>query len=388
MIGMWLIIALILLAGAGAAAALALAIRRKNVGYWLKSYILPPQPHEPEQPGEPLHIFIAVCDHWEPQLGGAPRDTAMAKVENWAREYPRMFEQFRDTSGRVPQHTFFFPAEEYRPEYIDRIGDLCHAGFGDVDVHLHHHNDTAAGFEDKLEQFRQTLFHRHGLLRRDPRTGQIAYGFIHGNWSLCNSRPDGAWCGVDHELGILLKTGCYADFTMPSAPSPTQTRIINSIYYARDIPGRRKSHDEGRLAAVGQPAPDNHLLMIQGPLTLDWERRQKGIIPRIENGDLIAGRPPSLSRMKYWRSAGVHVRGMPNWLFVKLHTHGCNDANMKAWLGGEMQQFHRELAQWAKSDKQIRYHYVTAWEMAQLVHQAEAGAAEPVISANLALAAP
>ena len=379
---MWLVIVGFAVAGAILSAGVLFAIRSKNMGYWLPDYLVPPQPAEAPDEGKPLHVFITVCDHWEPQLNGASPTVAMAKVERWAREYPRRYDEFRDSDGRAPQHTFFFPAEEYRPEYLDRIGDLCRAGYGEVDVHLHHKDDTAAALEDKLDAFRQTLFHRHGLLRRDPRTGEIVYGFIHGNWALCNSRPDGTWCGVNQELSVLLKTGCYADFTMPSAPNPTQTRIINSIYYARDVPGRRKSHDVGIIASVGQRAPIDHLLMIQGPLTLDWEQRRSGVVPHIENGDVTAGRAMSKRRLKHWLRAGVHVRGQPNWVFVKLHTHGCNNANMDAWLGDDMLRFHRDLRNMAEQDLRFHYHYVAAWEMAQLVHQAEAGATEPVIGAS------
>lgn len=361
-------------------------IHGKNMEYWLRAYLMPPQRAEAPDPTKPHHIFIAVCDHWEPQLNGASPAVAMAKVERWASEYPRRYGEFYDSDGRPPQHTFFFPAEEYRPEYIDRIAELCRAGYGDVEVHLHHKNDTAEALEAKLDTFRQTLFHRHGLLRRDPKTGEIAYAFIHGNWALCNSRPDGAWCGVDQELSVLLKTGCYADFTMPSAPSATQTKIINSIYYARDIPGRCKSHDRGQLALVGERAPPGHLLMVQGPLTLDWQNRRGGVVPRIENGDVTAGRAMSMQRLQCWLNAGVHVRGQPNWTFVKLHTHGCHDDNIGAWLGTEMLQFHRDLRVLAEQDGRVKYHYVTAWEMAQLVHQAEAGASEPVIRAPSARA--
>src|SRR5438132_607974 len=80
----------------------------------------------------------------------------------------------------------------------------------------------AGRFRRKLVWFRDVLAQRHGLLARDRTTGALGYGFIHGNWALCNSRPDGRWCGVNNELEILRATGCYADFTMPSAPHPTQ----------------------------------------------------------------------------------------------------------------------------------------------------------------------
>ena len=383
---MWFLVITAVLVTFALAAAVLAAVRRKNMGYWLPAYLKMLPRTETPNADEPLHVFLAVCDHWEPQLGGAPESVAMEKVENWVREYPRKYAGFCDSNGRPPQHTFFYPAEEYRPEYLDRVAELCRAGFGDVDIHLHHDNDTAAGLEDKLEEFRQTLFYRHGLLRRDPSTGNIVYGFIHGNWALCNSRPDGSLCGVDQEISVLMKTGCYADFTMPSAPSSTQTRIINSIYYARDIPGRRKSHDKGTLAVVGKPAPNDHLLFIQGPLMLDWQHRRKGIIPRIENGDVTGGRAMSMLRLQQWLRAGVHVKGQPNWRFIKLHTHGCNDANMKAWLGDEMQQFHRDLRAMTDADRRLRFHYVTAWEMAQLVHQAETGASEPVIGSPMKIA--
>ena len=80
--------------------------------------------------------------------------------------------------------------------------------------------------------FKELLADRHGLLARRRDTGELPYGFIHGNWALDNSRPDGRCCGVNNELAILRETGCYADFTLPSAPSPAQTAKINSIYYA------------------------------------------------------------------------------------------------------------------------------------------------------------
>lgn len=323
-----------------------------------------------------LHVFVAVCDHYEPQWGNASRSVALQRVEHWVSEYPGLFGGFRDCRGRPPQHTFFFPQDEYRPEYLDRLAELCRRGFGDVDIHLHHDGDTADGFREKLQRFRDVLADRHGLLRRDPLTGHVVYGFIHGNWALCNSRPDGRWCGVDEEIDVLRQTGCYADFTMPSAPSPTQTRTINSIYYARQRPGP-KSHDTGIPAVVGQAPPEDALLMIQGPLCLDWSSRKWGLLPRTENGDIHRGFMPTASRFRRWLRAAVHVWGRPDWIFVKLHTHGCKDGNRQAWLGEPMRRFHQQLADLQTRCPQLRLYYVTAWEMACLVHQAEAGRIEP-----------
>ena len=375
---------------------LLIAIRQRQMQLWLPSYLLPPPATRLEQikvaervrsvlssastpPGveqdspEPLDVFIAICDHYEPRGHGADHATAIQRVDRWCSEYPRLFGRFQDSDGRVPQHSFFFPQDEYHPEYLDRLSRLCADGWGDVEIHLHHDNDTANQLREKLEEFRDTLFHRHGLLRRDPLTGEIVYGFIHGNWALCNCRPDGRWCGVDQELTVLRETGCYADFTSPSAPCDTQTRTINSIYYATDIPGQRKSHDSGWRARVGATPPSEHLLIIQGPLELDWSRRKFGLIPRIENADLHAGFEPTWKRMQLWLKAGVHVAGQPNWVFVKLHTHGCKDGNIDMLLGDPTVRFHEELSRAAAAHPSFRYHYVTAWEMAQLVHAAERG---------------
>lgn len=360
-------------------------IRARDMQHWLGDYLFPAEPSGrigiPLALEETVHVFFALCDHYEPEFAKPPKDVSIAKVDRWVDEYPRLFGDYSDSDGRPPQHTFFFPQDEYAPEYLDRLVNLCEAGFGDVDVHLHHDGDTAEQLRDKLEAFRETLYHRHGLLRRDPLTGEIVYGFIHGNWALCNSRLDGRWCGVDQELTVLLETGCYADFTMPSAPSDTQTATMNSIYYARDLPGERKSHDRGVRATVGRPAPADHLLMVQGPLLFDWRNRKRGVMPRIENGDIHDGRSASWRRMQLWLKAGVHVAGKPQWKFVKLHTHGCKDGNIDTLLGPEMQAFHAALAQHADENPRFRYHYVTAWEMAQLVHQAEADAAAPDLSA-------
>ena len=160
--------------------------------------------------------------------------------------------------------------------------------------------------------YKELLARRHGLLPKDKGSGEIVYGFIHGNWALDNARPDGRYCGVNNELDILRETGCYADFTLPSAPDPSQTRTINSIYYAVDDPNRPRSHDWGIDVGTG-PAPRDALMIIQGPLVLNWRRRKWGILPRIENGCLQDNQPPARDRLDAWlRGAGpgLHPAGL------------------------------------------------------------------------------
>lgn len=353
------------------------AVVDRGLDRWVSAYMFPvdPAPHVVLD-RDPVDVFIAVCDHFEPEWNNVSPEAALGRVQRWCEDYPRLAQDFRDVDGRPPRHSFFFPQDQYRPEYIDPLAELCGAGFGEFDIHLHHDDDTPDGLEEKLSLFRDVLFHRHGVLRKDPTTGEIVYGFIHGNWALCNSRRDKQWCGVDHEIPILLKTGCYADFTMPSAPSDTQTRTINSIYYASDIPGQCKSHDLGVRAKVGATQPPDSLLMIQGPLLFDYSRPKFGLLPRVENGDLLGNHPPSLQRLNLWLQAGVIVQGRPNWRFVKLHTHGCKTENTEMLLGDPMRLFHQELAALHALQPNFRFHYVSAREMSELVHRAERGEAD------------
>lgn len=328
----------------------------------------------------PLRLFITIADHYEPMNGNVPASVQDERVSRWVTEYPKTFGDITDSRGRPPQHSFFYPAECYLADeqsvrHVERIAELCRSGFGDVEVHLHHDNDTSENLRATLLKFTSQLHDRHGLLKKSN-DGRLSYGFIHGNWALDNSRRDGRWCGVNDEITILRETGCYADFTMPSAPADAQTRQINSIYYAVDDPLKPNSHDSGVSAAVSRTSPKDSLLLIQGPLQLDWKRRRFGVLPGIENADLQGGFAPTEHRLKLWRQAAVSVQGREDWVFIKLHTHGAPEGNAGMLLGEPMQRFHKMLATQAARDSFL-YYYVTAREMADLVHQAEQGVAEP-----------
>lgn len=297
---------------------------------------------------------------------------ADARVDAWCREYPRLFSRFRDADGRPPRHTFFYPIEMYRPTEIERIAGLCEGGFGEVEVHLHHDNDTSENLRSTLLNWKRLLREKYQLLSTDKQTGEVRYAFIHGNWSLDNSRADGRKCGVNNELDVLRETGCYADFTMPAYPSECQTRKINSIYYAVDDPQRPKSHDDGVDVGSAPQAP-NSLMMVQGPLLLNWRSRKWGLVPRVENSNLQGNQAPSARRLDLWLRAHIHVPSRPDWIFIKLHTHGAPEANQAVILGQPMVRFHEFLSARAATDERFQFHYVTAREMYNLVKAAEAG---------------
>lgn len=370
------------------AAIVAWGVRRRNMQRWLGGHLAQSvrrrlsRRRRPRN--APIDVLLCIADHYEPSWDNASDEAADARVAAWVEDYPRLLGSFRDSDGRPPRHTFFYPIDQYEARHVDALADLCRQGYGEVEIHLHHDHDTAENLERTLLHYAQLFATRHGLLGRWP-DGRIAYGFVHGNWALDNARPDGRWCGVNNELDVLRRTGCYADFTLPSAPDITQTRKINSIYYAVGDDCRCRSHDRGIDVGKG-PAPQNGLMLIQGPLRL-WFPKGRWM-PRIENGCIQRGQSPTMERLEQWMRADVRVPTRPGWLFIKLHTHGAKESNRRVLLGEPMIEFHRSLARRAEQDPGFRYHYVTAREMYGLAKAAESGFSGPIRAAMDFIAGP
>jgi hypothetical protein len=294
-------------------------------------------------------------------------------MREWTEGYPRLAERHRDSDGVRPQHTWFYPAEDYRAEYLDALSDLCQRDLGEIELHLHHGHDTPASLRRRLEEA-VALFNRHGALITWGEPPLRTYGFIHGNLALDNSLGDPALCGVNSELEILRETGCYADFSLPTAPARSQTRKVNAIYYALDDPGAPKSHDGGVDAEVGVKPPDG-LLLVQGPLALDWRRRKFGLLPRIDNAHIGGSSPGTPARVRRWVRQRVHVRGRPEWVVVKVSCHGAEEHNFDPLLGDAGERLYSYLEAQYRDIPGSRLHYVTAREVYNIVKAAEAGRA-------------
>ena len=350
--------------------ALSWAIRARNMQIWLASYLRRRPPGPP--PHGPVHVMFCFVDHFEPAWGRVDLATQRQRVDRWCSDYRSLADAHHDADGRPPQHSFFYPEEEYLEEHLQKISALCAQGYGEIEIHLHHDDDTAENFNATISRFNELLHERHGVLSRDPNTGQLRFGFIHGNWSLDNSRADGRWCGINNELTLLRELGCYADFTLPSAPSDTQTRMVNAIYYATDDPLRPKSHNTGEPVRVGGSASGD-LMIVQGPLGLNWRERRFGLIPRIENADVRRGCPPTAARVDAWVRTGVHVEGRPEWVFIKVHTHGTQERDMDTLLGDAAHAMHAHLESAYNDGEQYVLHYVTAREVYNIIKAAEAG---------------
>jgi len=160
--------------------------------------------------------------------------------------------------------------------------------------------------------------------------------------------------------------------TLPATPSPAQTSKINSIYYATGRPGKCKSHDTGVDVEVGK-AESGDVMLIQGPIGINFKWRTPKGLPHVENADVRKACPPLRSRIDQWVSSQIHVQGRPEWAFIKVHTHGTQEADMDTLLGQPRHDMHTYLETKYNDGENYVLHYVSAREMYNIAKAAEAG---------------
>jgi hypothetical protein len=323
------------------------------------------------RPGDRVHLIIALADHFEPSivpLNGqlrAPYDEQERRVSFWCQEYPRLADPWRDNDGRPFVHTYFYPAEQYDRGLIQRLMDHSDAGWGEIEIHLHHGipvADTAENTRHQLIEFRDKLALDHACLSYLDGSGSPMYAFVHGNFALANSAR-GSFCGVDDEMQVLADTGCYADLTLPTAPfHPAQIAKINSLYECALSLNQAAPHRRGYDLKHGR-RPKVFPLMIQGPLMLRFGLSSRKI--GIENGAITKQNPLSIARLRMWKRAAICVGGRPDWLFIKLHCHSMDQTQQDVVLGVPMRDFLRELVEGANERSEV-LHFVTAREMANI----------------------
>ncbi|MFY9844572.1 MAG: hypothetical protein WA718_20680 [Terriglobales bacterium] len=323
---------------------------------------------------EPVHLMIAVADHFEPAIDldsgykRVPRSEQEQRLERWARDYPRAVEGWRDHDGRPFVHTYFYPAEQYDCGLVEMIAEHCHSGWGEIEIHLHHgmlEPDTAENTWRLLSNFRDQLAFHHRCLAVEEGSDQPRYCFVHGNFALANS-AGGRFCGVDSEMKVLAETGCYADFTLPTgAYHPAQTAKINSLYECGLPLTEAAPHREGNDLAAGR-VPGIFPLIVQGPLLVDLARSRRAFRPVFERGDITKPNPMNLDRLTLWKKARIHVAGRPDWLFIKLHCHSMDPTQKDAVIGDQFRKFLEQLVGGAEERKET-LHFVTAREMANII---------------------
>jgi hypothetical protein len=299
-------------------------------------------------------VFLFV-DHYEPGTG----DEGAARNREWLERYRAFADRHRDSYGRKPQHTWFYPYEQHDDAVMRELTRAVYEGYGEIELHLHHGDDTNESFPPLLAEAVEWFRARGAIVSED---GKTSFGFIHGNWSLDGSGRKER-CGVTRELTFLREAGCYADFTFPAAASVSQPRKVNAIYYARDD-DRPKSYDDGVEARVGAPRPRDGLLIFQGPINLKLGRRFTDAAALEERHE------PAPSRVDRWVATGIAVRGKPEWVFVKIHTHGIQGRRVVFSPEADAMMTYLE-ERYGGGD--WRLHYVTAREAYNIVRAAEDG---------------
>jgi len=312
-------------------------------------------------------IILIVANHFEPawsqsRLPLGIRDQ-IPRVQDWCLKAKRIGALIRDFDNVPFKHTNFYPAEQYSYDLLDILAGLQSDGLGEVEIHLHHGvdaPDTEKNLRQTLVDFRDRLASEHKCLSRMMAAPTPMYGFVHGNFALANS-AGGRCCGVDSEMKVLAETGCYADFTLPSAPDQSQVARINAIYECGGKLDRRRPHYSG--PSVSALRPPSLQILITGPLLLDWTRRKYGLpVPRVDGGALARNHPLDVRRFDKWIKAGISVEGRPEWIFVKLFCHGFFPQDQDYCIGEPLIQALGTLLELAHRTGAFKIHFATARE--------------------------
>jgi len=310
---------------------------------------------------QPTHVFLLIADHFEPRNKNAARD--------WMRRYVDMAARHRDSSGRPPQHTWFYPGEQASDGVLRMLASMTAAGLGEVELHHHHSFQTEATLRAALSRAIDR-FQQYGFLRTV--NGRTQFAFVHGNSGLDNSNgPE--LCGVDTEIRLLRELGAFADFTFPSLYLPSQPSSVNSIYAVRDD-DRPKSYDSRLpLSALRDGGAD--LMLFEGPLIVAPSLHIRHLFLDVDDGDIHAAEHASPRRVDRWIRADVHVAERPDWIFVKLFAHGVSTpGDADAVLGADYDDMLSYLERQYNDGRRYTLHYINAREAYNLARAAAEGA--------------
>jgi len=304
-------------------------------------------------PDSQRHLLFLMCDHYEPGFG----DEGVRRNLKWLAKFRPISEKHRDSAGNRFQYTWFYAYDHKNEPVLKALAEMTRDGYGEVEFHWHHPPADNQTFPPMLEEA-VAWFQTHGLLMTSGEKPETRFAFIHGNWALDGSQ---ARCGVTRELAILFRHGCYADFTFSTIGTASQPRRVNSIYYAQET-DEPKSYDDGIPAAVGQKISDRFMIF-QGPSSISWTGD-------LEYGAVESDPLPSRKRINAWMDANIHVRGRPEWMFIKVFSHGIQSE--RDILDKHLTLMLSHIENICK-ERQISLHYVTAREAYNIVKAAEDG---------------
>lgn len=340
---------------------------KKEMKYWFASYLKWEFTEKIDfnKLERPIHIMFFITDHFEP--------TTVENMTDWYDKYLKLVKNHKDSDGENFKYTWFYFYDGFKEEIMTKLVELSKMGLGEIELHLHHKNDTPESFRKKIKNAKKT-FRKYGALYTIEK--KYAFGYIAGNWALDNSIIINGrnFSGVNNELQILKEEGCYADFTFPSV-NMAQPKLINKIYYAFENPLEPKSYNNGIIMErlKTKKFEMTGLVIFEGILRINWKDWKHIFYPSIEDGQILFGNPPSRVRVDSWIKTAVHVKGKPNWIFVKIFTHGASPKNKKILFGGSMDEMLSLLESKYNDGVNYKLHYVTAREAFNIAKAAEYG---------------
>lgn len=298
----------------------------------------------------PTHLLVLLADHFEP-------NRQLSTATEWVERYRRLAARHADATGRPPQHTWFYPGEQYEPAILEVLRGAVGDGLGEVEFHFHHDFDTADALRPRLQEALDR-FASFGFNRTAD--GATHFAFVHGNFGLDNSNGP-LYCGVDTELSMLRELGAFADLTFPSIYQDSQPAMVNTIVAVKDDSGPKSYDRPLPLSALREGRAD--LMMLEGPLVFAPSLNPRRLFLELDDGDIHPGMPASPSRIARWVRAGVHVPGRPEWLFIKLFAHGAGSpGDMEAVTGPGFDSLLQALEHDYNDGRRYVLHYVTARE--------------------------
>ncbi len=355
-----LLIVLLLLYTGYKGARLVYGIKKWNVSSWAYGYLFS-GPSRETVPDDQKHLVFFMVDHYEHGV----RPDAAERNRAWCEKFRVISDRNLDDYGNRFRYTWFYPYDQHVDEIMSDLSEMAFRGYGEVEFHWHiplasEKVYTPENFPEKLAEAVQ-WYQRFGAMITEEEQPRAAFAYVAGNWDMdASRRPESN--GLTNHIEALLANGCFADFTYSTIGTYCQPRKINSIYYVKDDPKRSKDHDTGTDVEVGKPV-EGQFMIFQGPMTVNW------------NGDFEYGAvetDPRFApdRIPRWFEANVHVKGRPEWVFVKVYSHGAQ--SRKIVLENDMELMLQSLKKYCV-DRRIKLHFVCAREAYNIAKAAEAG---------------
>lgn len=285
------------------------------------------------------------ADHWEP-FGQGVNEITLARVESFTRQakaspfaskmtlFYLTGTQYRlKDAGRRSNGEEILEAEP-RSEAASRLvqdvlGQLRSQTNIEFQVHLHHEhlvgndgewNDLHRSLKvltDPAQDARRLdylLRTELATLRQETGAALDKWAFVHGMWALNGS--DRTVCQIDNEIEILMKHGCWGDFTFPAGRNHCDPTIVEQPYTCVPLSGA-KGYDDPRcepiVVDVGANAIRNGRFLIWNSkakhdvCSLDYYNANN--LQRVKNADHIVFK---------WLSGSPVIDDV---LYIKTHAH-------------------------------------------------------------------